>query len=914
MNSVRQSILRRDLGVLALYVVLVVVFTYPLILYFDSFGPGHGVDDPAQTWNLWWTRFAIFDLATSPLTTDYLFYPLGLNLVAYTPTFLNGILSIPLQFAFGVVVAQNLIVLFSLVAGGYGAFLFTNEILCSATKTHRHEGKNLVSSCLGGKLSIGAVIAGAVYAFGAWHINYVVAGHFMLLSNEWLPFFALCLIRWDKSRWSNGALAGLFFVMTTWTELTFAPFLAIFTLLYLVYRLLSLMSLRGAKRRSNPQLPTEITSSHALRVPRHDIRRIFSNLIAMGVVSLIGISPLVANLVADIQRYGYYLTSGVGRIQIFSAEPISFFFPSSQHPILGAWANSLTNANTSYAFIGYAALILAVIGFFASRASRFWAVAAIFFALLMLGSTLIVGSQNTGIPLPFALLRQIPLVNANRYPARFNVMLMLALVPLIAFGAEKLLQAQRGKLILGALTALLAFEQLVIPIPLSDMRVPSVFQSIRNEPGDFSILEIPIGWRGSISLQGKMDDHAQFFQTIHHKRLLGGITSRIPSFKFQYFLETPVLNSLIALEQGREVDDSRRALDQAAAPYVQQFFDIRYVDVNRELTDDAVMQYVRSMFKLTEIYRDDTHTVYCVGDLPEQLNTKIEVGAEPTNLYFDDRWGRVQYLGDGSGYRWAAQNESALWLPLEQQTQTIHFRLRGNRAGQNLIVRVNKSNVATLTLSDNWQEYAVSMPASVLRDGLDEIIFVSDATPVDATRLDNYYIGDTGIVSPVDISATGAGYDAGRYGELWVAGKNRIESKRGYHLVAIQPQTGAIDRIGLFDTFADAKESARLAQFIADLPSGEIVAGVAIDDVSQNLKPVAIDALHSIGVDGDLRFQFRAGQAFIGVKARSVQPGQAVERVDGRFPANVSVGKNVASDRAAFALGRITIGEKSNER
>jgi hypothetical protein len=159
--------------------------------------------------------------------------------------------------------------------------------------------------------------------------------------------------------------------------------------------------------------------------------------------------------------------------------------------------------------------------------------------------------------------------------------------------------------------------------------------------------------------------------------------------------------------------------------------------------------------------------------------------------------------------------------------------------------------------------------------------------------------------SPVDISVTGAGFDAGRFGAIWVAGKNVIESKRGYHLVAINAQTGVVDRVGVFDTFADKDASARLAQFIADLPRNTIVAGVAIDDVSKNLQANATEVLRSIGVESDLRLQFRAGHAFIGVKGAQV--GQALDSVDGRLPANVSAGKNVASDRVGFALAEISI-------
>ncbi len=873
MSPARHQILRRDLFILAVYFFLALVLTYPLIAHFDTFGPGHGVDDPAQTWSIWWFKFATFNLGANPLSTDYLFYPLGINLVAYTPTFLNGVISLPLQFVFGVIVAQNLVVLFSLMAGGYGAYLFVRQVL-SRFGDYADPSR-----------TIAAALAGAVYAFGAWHLNYVVAGHFMLLSNEWIPYFALYLIRWDASGWRSGALAGLFFVMATWTELTFAPFLALLAALYVLYQIVLMKS---------------------FALVRANLLPIIRNMVTLGVVSAVGISPLVFDLLADFQRYGYYLTAGVGRIQVFSAEPISFFFPSAQHPLLGAWANSITTANTSYAFVGIAALLLAGVGFYsqrATRAARFWAVAAIFFALLMLGPTLLVGGQSTGIPMPFAALRAIPLVNANRYPVRFNVMLMLALAPLIAFGAARLLQTPRGKIALGALTALLAFEQLVLPIPLSDLRVPPIYQTIRNTPGDFTVLELPLGWRGSISLQGKLEDAAQFFQTVHQKRLLGGITSRTPQFKFQYFLEAPVINSLIAVETGRELDDVRLAQDRAAAPAVLRFFDIRYIDIDRTLAGPPVEEYARDVFPMKEIYRDDTRTLYRVDALPTPRS--IDPADETARLYFDDGWGRAQIDANGGGYRWATRGDALLWLPLTRVDQTMTVRLRGARAGQVVRVNVNGAAVTELKLTTDWNDYAVKLPASAVRDGLNDFVFATETAPLDATRLDNYSIGDTGVVSPVDIAATGAGFDAGRFGEIFVAGKNVVESKRGYQLVAVNAQSGAVDRVGSFDTFADAAESTRLAQFIAPLPRGEIVAGVAIDDVSGKLQQSAIDALRLIGVDGDLRFQFRAGHAFIGVKGAG--PGQALEQVDGRFPANVAVGKNVASDRVAFALGEIKI-------
>ncbi len=918
-----KSFLRRDGVVILIYILLALVLTYPLIAHLDTHVPGRGVDDPALTWNQWWLKFSIFNLGASPLYSDYIYYPLGVNLVADTSTFLNGVLSLPLQFLFGVIVATNLLVYFALVAGGYGTFLLARETLGVA----RH---NIESD-------IAAAIAGAFYAFGAWHINYVAAGHLMLLSNEWIPFFALYLIRSDKARWKNGALAGLFFALTAWTELTFIPFIATLTVLYVVYVIASgfreaISAMRfGDCFVGTPALPGGAREDRlratlaphpfgsagvaSLFVRVHP-RPTILNLSTFAIIAIIGVSPLLVSLLADTLRYGYYIAPGQGRVQVFSAEPISFFVPSFTHPLVGALGNALTNANTSYAFVGYAALILAALGFIfqrASRDARFWCAAAIFFALILLGPTLIVAGQNTNVPMPFALVRAIPFVNANRYPVRFNAMLMLALTPLIAFGAARLMQRRRT-VILSALVALLALEQLAFPIPLTDLRAGAIFQTIRDEPGDFTVLDLPLGWRDSVAIQGALDYKAQFLQTIHEKRLIGGLVSRHPNFKYQYFLELPVINSLIALENGREIDEARRAQDRARAPTVLRFFDIRYVEAHRALTDARVLEYARDLFSLTEIYRDDERIVYRVA--PQILPNKIDLGNETARLYFDDAWGRLQFSAEGLAYRWATRSDSQIWLPLEPRAQTITFRLRGARARQNLVVRVNGRDLATLALSDAWQDYAVSVPADALRASLNEFVFATDTMPVAAIRMDEYAIGDTGVIAPVDIAATGAGFDAGRFGEIFVAGKNvlgsraersGVEGRRGYHLAAINPQSGAVERVASFDTFADAVDSARLAQFIADLPRGEIVAGVAVDDVSKNLQPSAVDALRSIGVEGDLRFQFRAGHAFIGVKG--AQPGQVAEQTDGRLPANVAVGKNVASDRAAFALSAIQIEE-----
>ncbi len=106
MSSLRKH--RADLLALITYLLLAIILTYPLVLHFATHVAGDGSDDPALAWNLWWVPYSILHLGTSPIHTDYMFYPIGLNLAFYTLTYLNAFLSIPIQFAFNLVVATTI--------------------------------------------------------------------------------------------------------------------------------------------------------------------------------------------------------------------------------------------------------------------------------------------------------------------------------------------------------------------------------------------------------------------------------------------------------------------------------------------------------------------------------------------------------------------------------------------------------------------------------------------------------------------------------------------------------------------------------------------------------------------------------------------------------------------------------------
>ena len=111
------------------------------------------------------------------------------------------------------------------------------------------------------------------------------------------------------------------------------------------------------------------------------------------------------------------------------------------------------------------------------------------------------------------MLHYLPIVQANRVPNRFSIVLVLCLALLVAHALYRLTlwldglrvrlawQGKGARLVVGvpvsAIAVVLLFEHLVVPLPLTDARVPAFYETLGRNPADYSILQLPLGWRNS---------------------------------------------------------------------------------------------------------------------------------------------------------------------------------------------------------------------------------------------------------------------------------------------------------------------------------------------------------------------------------------------------------------------------------
>jgi hypothetical protein len=923
MSTLRR--LRAPLLILAAYAALTVVFTWPLAANFASHVPGDGSDDPALAWNLWWVKYALLDLHVSPLITGYMFYPVGINLSYFTLTLLNGIAAIPLQALFGLITTANLITVGYFILAGFGAYILAMDVLDEAT------------SELGATRPIAhaaAFLAGVIFAFAPSRFLFAGFGQFNVLSTAWVPFYVWSLrrmIRQPGPRWA--VTTGVFLLLNGLAEYTYASFVLIFTAIYLIYlwfadrALIFAPSTRTADVSSAP--PTRVVHRFMAWLSCWNGRLAASFGVA-GMIFLIGFSPVLYQMLRELQIEGDYMMAGWGFADAFSADLLGFFVPSVLNPVLGDWAKGFHFTYTNFATIGYAALILAVLAGLVSKRLRFWAWSALAFLIIMLGPLLHVNGQYVfdldglamRLPLPFIIFHYIPFIKGNRYPSRYTVMLGLCVAMLAAWGAAWLMARMRAWLSAGgarprrgawaaalscvAILSLIGFDSLSVPLPLSDLRAPAVYEQIRQEAGDFTVLELPLGWRNGFRVTGALNTaimYEQFYQATSQKRMLGGNTSRNPEFKFDYFIQAPLIRSFIALEEKRALPPSTEETDRRLAADVLSFFNIRYVIVHPPYTGSDLEAYAIRILPMDLIYDQAGVRAYRVtlppgSGAPGGMN--IDLASDLGRLSVGEGWSQPE-----GAYRWAQRQDARLFLPLEAgRAYRLTLRAMAPQAGQRISASLNGVPVGNASLSAAsaaWQSVAFDLPASAVRQGLNELTFTYDRP---LPLLAGQPIGKTGSLAPVNVVVRSAGQEAGDYAHIYVNGSDVTANRRGYNLAVINPQTGVVEQTAAFDTFADAKESNRMAELINKLPAGRIVALAVRDEASMSLQQDAVDALSSLGATVDLRSKFRWGQAIIGV--RGSPPGTALEAASRDAPVQVYVGRNSTTGQVGFALESVT--------
>jgi hypothetical protein len=466
------------------YIIIAIVTTYPLILNLSSLlGPAE--DNQMFIWNLWWFKYSIFDLGTSPFYTHYLFFPEGANLLFHTFSPLNNVFALILAPLFGYIISYNLLILFTFIIGAYGAFLLARQ------------------------LGIGyeaSFIAGVVYSFCPFHFAHA-AHHLNISSIQFLPLLLYFAIKACQTRKFK-------FIIISSLLLAANFYLDYYIFLFSIFLLIPLLFFRFNEN------------------PNSKRRWQVKPLLIILVAGIVLTAPLAIPMLKESLSGKFEQTLGYN---IFVADLIGFIFPHAHH-----WTKFLDISNTinstyvgnyweSAVFLGYAVLIMAVWAICKKkfRLKNYFIFTGALGAVLALGLyPHLLGKAISFLKLPYYIISYVPGLNAARSPGRFVILTYLALAIFAAVAADswiRYITDHRGKkagiILFAVLVMAVIADYWSAPLAMTKIESAGFYQEIKSQKGDFAVMNIPAKSRDTAL-------RYMYYQTIHHKPICVGQLAR----------------------------------------------------------------------------------------------------------------------------------------------------------------------------------------------------------------------------------------------------------------------------------------------------------------------------------------------------------------------------------------------------
>jgi hypothetical protein len=322
-------------------------------------------------------------------------------------------------------------------------------------------------------------------------------------------------------------------------------------------------------------------------------------------------------------------------------------------------------------------------------------------------------------------------------------------------------------------------------------------------------------------------------------------------------------------------------------------------------TRDVVWEYVQKVMPLGEkIYDRDGVIAYRVKPAQLPARQQIAFGTDAAHIYQAEGWDRDEVIG-GERANWANRRSARVLFPLRDiADQRVTVRALPftypQAPAQTLELFVNAQPIQKFELKAGWENYAATIPARALRLGLNDLVlkFGYAARPREVLP-PNFAIGSTGATSPAEIVVSSA-----EVASIKVNGREVAPGKRGYNVVVLDPQSGAVVSARRFDTVDDRAESRAMTDFLAQIPAGHIVALASQGDVAANLGDRTVEQLRTLGAQIDLRQTGQRAHTLIGVKGAAA--GSALEQA-GDSAAFIAVGRSQDERALAAAVSAVTI-------
>lgn len=259
----------------------------------------------------------------------------------------------------------------------------------------------------------------------------------------------------------------------------------------------------------------------------------------------------------------------------------------------------------------------------------------LFWALfLSFGKTFhFLGRSAPDLTLPFSwFYNYFPGFSGMRAPSRYGVLVLFIVAVMAGFGFKQIQKKFRKKqnrtLALVLVLILLNIEYLSIPLKMSFVpvrkEIPSTYQWLKNQPGDFAILEFPffqrLGWESVY----------MYFSIFHGKKIVNGYSGFLPP---SYFYIREVFNSF----PSKACIDILKSLDVKYLVFHSKMWKEQRVEntlarINNQFAKDLTMEKI---FEYTA-KKPWEHSSKFEKDIIFRINKSLDVQKEATSTEWQD--------------------------------------------------------------------------------------------------------------------------------------------------------------------------------------------------------------------------------------------------------------------------------------
>jgi len=579
-----QRRLRRDSLPLILYVLTIVIMTYPFVFVMHEHLPLNNADTHSAIWQNWWAYTALqnnFDITY----THLMFSPYGIDLTILPPRWLRLAVWMPLFHLFGDPIAYNLTAMFGLLLKAYGMYLFCLWLF---------------------KNRIPAWVSGAFFSCGSAMLQ-VSLTQPMTGSMEWIPFFMLAFaygIEQTKGKAKLPKIVGLMllaallFVFSVYINLKIGIFAMLLGGGYVLLKFF--WDKLWMYRSFWIAMVVFGCSAFSVSLP--------------GLLPLLGSDDLNAAIDSELEGMGIDIVNYVKPMQ---DRPLNYT------PSIATLSDEYVRFNNLSSvldtpYVGIVAVVFALMGVvYATRVDHrvfIWLLLSIAFLVLSFGLRWMWNGMLVDLYwTPIRLLQDNFIVVVLKWMYRWTLLFWFPFSILIGYGLlyrlQNLILSLKQTVLLVISVTMLLHGTSIFPIFTRPFPTPDYLQVLDELPSG-SIVNLPLGRQES--------KYYMIVQTQHVRPMNEGMIARLPQDTYKFHHEVPLL-AIFRGEMELWEDQASANVGWRRSMEILRDNGFRYVVLHKRVWTKGfkkTQEWVIKLFKDSDpIHEDELAFVYDIEDL-----------------------------------------------------------------------------------------------------------------------------------------------------------------------------------------------------------------------------------------------------------------------------------------------------------